>query len=70
VIKPKDVDLLIHIKFLQKSFFLNIIGSLNVDRRRSRSRSSVRRSSSRNKEHLVKIRGMPFTVVEDDIRKV
>lgn len=38
-------------------------------RRRSRSRSPLRRSSSRNEEHLVKVRGMPYTVVEEDIRK-
>ncbi|CAF3349584.1 unnamed protein product [Rotaria sp. Silwood1] len=43
--------------------------SYNNYRRRSRSRSLIRRSSSRNEEHLVKIRGMPYTVVEDDIRK-
>ncbi|CAF2747899.1 unnamed protein product [Rotaria sp. Silwood2] len=44
-------------------------GSYTNYRRRSRSRSAIRRSSSRNEEHLVKIRGMPYTVVEDDIRK-
>jgi len=41
-------------------------------RRRSRSRSPVRRSSptsSRNGEYLIKMRGMPYTVVEDDIRE-
>ncbi len=43
------------------------------NRRRSRSRSPVRRSSptsNRNGEYLIKMRGMPFTVVEDDIREV
>jgi len=35
-----------------------------------RSRSPVRRSTSRNGEYLVKMRGMPFNVTENDIRKV
>jgi hypothetical protein len=47
--------------------------SRNDNRRRSRSRSPVRRSSppsaNRNGEYLIKMRGMPYTVVEDDIRK-
>ncbi|CAF0817598.1 unnamed protein product [Adineta steineri] len=41
-------------------------------RRRSRSRSPVRRSSVRsnqNGEYLIKMRGMPYTVVENDIRE-
>ncbi|CAF0864583.1 unnamed protein product [Adineta ricciae] len=37
--------------------------------RRSRSRSPARRSSSRNEELVVKIRGMPYTVVEEDVLK-
>ncbi|CAF0784291.1 unnamed protein product [Adineta steineri] len=41
----------------------------NSYRRRSRSRSPVRRTSPRSGEHLVKIRGMPYTVVEEDVRK-
>jgi len=51
-------------------FFRYQIGSNNNHRRRSRSRSPVRRSPSRHEEYLVKIRGMPYTVVEEDIRKV
>ncbi|CAF3561619.1 unnamed protein product [Rotaria sordida] len=41
-------------------------------RRRSRSRSPIRRSSHtsiHNGEYLVKMRGMPYTVVENDIRE-
>ena len=57
---------------------LSIIAALLLDsndryRRRSRSRSPVRRSppsSTRSGEFLVKMRGMPYTVVEDQIRKV
>lgn len=43
--------------------------SYNSVRQRSRSRSPIRHSSSRTDEHLVKIRGMPYTVVEEDVRK-
>lgn len=48
----------------------NILGQYNNDRRRSRSRSPIRHSSSRSGEHVIKIRGMPYTVIEEDIRKV
>jgi len=48
------------------------LGSRDNYRRRSRSRSPVRRSSptsNRNGEYIIKMRGMPYTVVEDDIRE-
>ncbi len=54
-------------------FKLNKIGSRNNNRRRSRTRSPVRHPSpisNRNGEYLIKMRGMPFNVVEGDIREV
>lgn len=52
---------------------LYYIDSHESSRRRSRSRSPVRhssRTSIQTREYLVKMRGMPFSVVEDDVRKV
>lgn len=42
----------------------------NNYRRRSRTRSRSRSPTRRRDDYLVKMRGMPFTVTQDDIRKV
>lgn len=61
------------IRVRQHQFIIPLLASRDNDQRRDRSRSPIRRSSITSKsngDYLIKMRGMPFTVTEDDVRKV